>query len=213
MSNASVAVRTAMDRCAQLVLLPLRNFQPVQLVVLLCLNLAWLTTFYSRTVQMCSLLLGCVAVHSVRCMRPVVTYIAWSLCSLVTSVRPSNTAELVEMPFGMWTHFSPRNCILWVSRPQYGKWHLWGVIRGYADACPRATVDIFNLIHEKAPVMQPLATSAVALVYFHCTCMRHEKFRKKFLGLNRYPHVSRPTLIRDAVKFNLIFLFPPFANQ
>ena len=28
------------------------------------------------------------------------------------NVSPAETAELIEMPFGMWTQVGPRNCVL-----------------------------------------------------------------------------------------------------
>jgi len=35
-----------------------------------------------------------------------------SLCLFVAVVYPANTAELIEMPFGMWTQVGPRKHIL-----------------------------------------------------------------------------------------------------
>jgi len=40
-------------------------------------------------------------------------------------VSPAQTAELIEMPSGMWTWVSPRNCVLWGPDP-HGSGHFWG---------------------------------------------------------------------------------------
>ena len=47
-------------------------------------------------------------------MRPVATDgVAWSvcleICLSVTIVGPAETAEPIEMPFGLWTRVGPRN--------------------------------------------------------------------------------------------------------
>jgi len=38
--------------------------------------------------------------------------VCWSVCLSVTIVSPAKTAELIEMPFGMWTRVSPRDYVL-----------------------------------------------------------------------------------------------------
>ena len=42
-------------------------------------------------------------------MRSIVTDVPWCpvICLLDTFVGPANTAELIEMPFGIWTHLCP----------------------------------------------------------------------------------------------------------
>jgi len=46
-------------------------------------------------------------------MRPVVTDgVAWSVGQCVMIMSPAKTAELFEMPFGMWTLMGSRNQIL-----------------------------------------------------------------------------------------------------
>jgi len=49
-------------------------------------------------------------------MRPIVTDVAWSVSLSVglsvTIVMPAKMAELIEMPFGLWTHVGPRNYVL-----------------------------------------------------------------------------------------------------
>jgi len=43
-------------------------------------------------------------------MRPIVTdRVAWSVCRSVTFVSPAKTAEVIEMPFGLWTRLGLRN--------------------------------------------------------------------------------------------------------
>jgi len=53
-----------------------------------------------------------------KCMWPIVTdRVVWSVCQSVTIMSPVKTAELIEMPFGVWTLVGPRNHILdWGSR-------------------------------------------------------------------------------------------------
>ena len=44
-------------------------------------------------------------------MRPIVTYVAWSvwLCVLVTTVSRTKADEPIEAPFGLWTQVDPRS--------------------------------------------------------------------------------------------------------
>jgi len=41
-------------------------------------------------------------------MWPLATVVMWSLC---LSVGPTKTAELINMPIGLWTRVGPRNYI------------------------------------------------------------------------------------------------------
>jgi len=53
-------------------------------------------------------------------MRPIVTDgVAWSVGLSVglSRVSPTKTAELIEMPFGLWTRVGPRNHV-WGQIPQ-----------------------------------------------------------------------------------------------
>jgi len=58
-------------------------------------------------------------------MLPIVTDVPWSVCVcvclLVTTVSSANTAEPIEIPFGMWTHGSPRNRVLLGEQILQGK--------------------------------------------------------------------------------------------
>jgi len=46
-------------------------------------------------------------------MWPIVTNrVAWSVFRSVTLVSPAKTAELIEMPFGLWAQMGPRNHVL-----------------------------------------------------------------------------------------------------
>ena len=46
-------------------------------------------------------------------MRPIVTDgVELSVCQSVTIVNPAKTAEMIEMPFGLWTRVGPRNHVL-----------------------------------------------------------------------------------------------------
>ena len=54
-------------------------------------------------------------------MRAIATDVAgtirpWSVCVSVTTVSRAKTAEPIEMPFGVWTHVSPRNQVLDVGQ-------------------------------------------------------------------------------------------------
>jgi len=47
-------------------------------------------------------------------MRPIVAIeVAWSLCLSaklsITMVSPAETAEQIDMPFGLWTRVGPKN--------------------------------------------------------------------------------------------------------
>jgi len=44
-------------------------------------------------------------------MQPIATDVAWSVCVclLVTTMSSAKMAELIEVPFGIWTRMDPRN--------------------------------------------------------------------------------------------------------
>ena len=49
--------------------------------------------------------------HAEHEMRPIVTVVAWSVCSLVTTISRDKTAEPIEMPLGVWTHGAQQTII------------------------------------------------------------------------------------------------------
>ena len=57
-------------------------------------------------------------------MRPIVTDVPWSVyvcvsvCPLVITTSCAKTAELIEMPFGLWTRVSSRNHVLGPDPPE-----------------------------------------------------------------------------------------------
>jgi len=56
-------------------------------------------------------------------MSPIVTdAVAWSVCLSVTIVSPAKTAELIKMPFGLWTRVGPRNHVLDGVQIPHRKW-------------------------------------------------------------------------------------------
>jgi len=51
-------------------------------------------------------------------MRTIVTDgVAWSVCLSATIMSPAKVAELIEMPFGLWTRVSSRNYMMEVQIP------------------------------------------------------------------------------------------------
>jgi len=58
-----------------------------------------------------TLLLGHIIVLCTQ-MWPVVTYAAWSVCWSVMIVSPAETAELINMLFGLWSRVGLRNHVL-----------------------------------------------------------------------------------------------------
>ena len=100
--------------------------------------------------------------RGIRC-GPVVTECSLSVCQcnypLVTTISCVETAEPIEMLFGMWTRGRPRNHVLNRS-PRKGS--LLGVILVHVET-PAA--DVVNIIRKRAAAMRPTATTTVPTCY------------------------------------------------
>ena len=78
-----------------------------------------------------------------------------SVCLLDTTMSPSETAEPIEMSFGLWSPGPKEQCggsVAWIPPPSW-KGHFWGL-------CPYLpTVVILNLICQSATLMHLIAAS------------------------------------------------------
>jgi len=66
-------------------------------------------------------------------------YIAWSVVRSDTVVGSAETAEPIEMPFGLRTRVDPRSHVLDGVQISHGKGHFWGKERPivkYREALP-----------------------------------------------------------------------------
>jgi len=63
--------------------------------------------------------------HCWQKMRPVVTDVRGVLCP-TTSVSCAKTAELIEMPFGVWARVGPENRVLDVAWIPQGRGNFYG---------------------------------------------------------------------------------------
>jgi len=59
------------------------------------------------------------------------------VCLLVTTVRPTETAEPIEMPFGLWNRVGPRNHVLGGPGSPQGQWQFRGL--KYIILCTQQT--------------------------------------------------------------------------
>ena len=108
------------------------------------------------------MLLGCTAVHGIRCcLTPV--FLRMYVCVLDTTVSATKMAELIELLFGMWTLWGWKNHALnWGTDPRR-EGALFQIIFQHAQTLP--SVDIVNIICWRAAAMRPVATSTTATCY------------------------------------------------
>jgi len=111
------------------------------------------------------MLLGCTAVHGIRCcLTPV--FLRMYVCVLDTTVSATKMAELIELLFGMWTLWGWKNHALnWGTDPRR-EGALFQIIFQHAQTCPQSILSTLFTGGQQScdlwlPVLQQLATFEV----------------------------------------------------
>ena len=75
-----------------------------------------------------------------------VVYVSVCVCLLVTTVSPTNTPELIEVPFRVWTHIdsTPKELHCVPKKPIFIFFNKWLRLTGEVDKCVRCPCQILS---------------------------------------------------------------------